>query len=102
MAVLSNNDREIAIDVIAEKLNEVIDRRANSLNSIDILALAIDLVDSFDSILSFMLHTTEAIIIYKNIVTKLNKAGVPVNEDDVKEIVNTIIEKTDKTRKNNL
>ena len=37
MAEFNDYDRDIAVDIIADKINEAIDRRPDSLHSIDVL-----------------------------------------------------------------
>ena len=100
MAEFNDYDRDIAVDIIADKINEAIDRRPDSLHSIDVLTMAVELIDSFDTIFSFILHATEMAIICKKIVSKLNEAGVPVDAEDVKEVMNTIADKPGRPRPN--
>ena len=101
MATFNEQEKELAIDIIAEKLNEVIERRVDSLHSIDILSLAVDIVDSFDTIFSFIVHTTEIAVICKGVMAKLNKAGIPANEEDVKVIIKNISETTGRVNPEN-
>jgi hypothetical protein len=101
MATFNEQEKELAIDIIAEKLNEVIERRVDSLHSIDILSIAVDIVDSFDTIFSFIVHTTEIAVICKGVMGKLNKAGIPANEEDVKVIIKNISETTGRVNPEN-
>ena len=101
MAEFNEQDRNIAIDVIADKINEAIERSPDSLHSIDVLAMAVELIDSFDTIFSFVLHAAEMALICKKVVSKLNEAGVPVEEADINEVINTIADKTGRQRPTN-
>lgn len=96
MSQFSEQDKEIIIDIIGDKLNEVIVRRVDSLHSIDILMLAVEVIDQFDTLFSFILHTAELTVICKSIINKLNKAGVPVVENDIQDIIHSITKKTGK------
>lgn len=88
-----NVDKEIVIDVISEKLNEVVEKRTDSLHSIDIIAIAYDLYDSFSEILSFVSDASTVLKISKYIINKLNKLDIPINQDDIREIVDNILQK---------
>lgn len=97
MTTFNEKEKELVTDIIADKLNEIIECRIDTLHSIDIFSFAIDLVGSFDTIFSFIVHTTEIAIICKGVINKLNKAGIPATEEDVKAIIKNISEATGKT-----
>ena len=71
------------------------------MHSIDILYLAVNLVDSFDTIFSFIVHTAEIAALCKVLISKLNKAGIPANEEDVKDIIKSISDSTGRANPGN-
>lgn len=97
----SEIDYNIIVDCIAEELDTI---QANvsdrELYSIDLLTVATDLLDSFETILSFGIAVHQVVIIRTRIKEKASQKGVNMTDDNIDNILNAISQRLNLSTQN--
>ena len=103
MADKTNNpDYNIIIDCIAEELDKIQEEASNrELYSIDLLALATDLFDSFETILSFGLVVHQIVLARTRIKDTATQKGIVITEENIDNILNSISQRLNTPIQNN-